>query len=117
MPQQDFTNYINNWIGQKYDGDNFPKGYEFQCTDWPAKFVLDWIGQNPLGMRISGGAKDWFEDFGGSGARPEWNPQKIGNSSDGFPMAGDIVIWGSNLGAGFGHVAVSNFNDNPNVLK
>ncbi len=32
-------------------------------------------------------------------------------------MAGDIVVWGSNLGAGYGHVAVSDFNDNPNVVN
>lgn len=118
MSQQNFTNYINSWIGKTYDGDNFPRGFEIQCTDWPPKFIMDFGGlESPFGMRISGGAKDWFEDFGRSGARPQWGPIKIANTPSGFPMAGDIVVWGSNLGAGYGHVAVSDFNDNPNVVN
>jgi len=118
MSKQDFTNYINSWIGKGYDGDNFPKGFEIQCTDWPPKFIMDFAGlESPFGMRISGGAKDWFEDFGRSGARPQWGPEKIANTPSGFPMAGDIVVWGSNLGSGYGHVAVADFNDNPNVVN
>jgi hypothetical protein len=68
-------------------------------------------------MRKSGGAKDWYEDFGNSGAKSEWQPQRIANSSTDYPMAGDIVVLGGQYGFGYGHVYVADFNDNPNVIN
>jgi len=113
-----FTNFIGPYIGTKYDIDSFPKGIIYQCTDWAARFVESFAGLGkPNIMLASGGAKDWFEDFGRSGAKMEWNPQKITNQPNNYPDAGDIVVWKGTTGNIYGHVAVADFGSTVNELK
>jgi CHAP domain/Bacterial pre-peptidase C-terminal domain/PA14 domain len=113
-----FNDFINQYIGSKYDIDDVPAGIVYQCTDWAARFVESFgeLGK-PNIMRRSEGAKDWFEDFGNSGAKMEWNPQKINNAENNYPEAGDIVVWNSNMGSGYGHVAIADFGSTVRELR
>ena len=97
---------INQYLGSRVDGDGYPVGAEYQCTDWVARFIKETTGLNTTGMRISGGAKDIFQDWPNSFVRREWNTQAIANSVNNFPQPGDIVAWNGNMGGGFGHTAV-----------
>ena len=113
-----FNNFINSYVGGRTDIDGFPNGYIYQCTDWAARFVADFAGLGlPNTMQVSGGAKDWFEDFGRSGAKMFWNPQRIYNQVDNYPDAGDIVVWNSNFGQGYGHVTVADFGSTLSSLN
>lgn len=97
---------LNKFIGSAVDGDGYPVGAKYQCTDWVARFVKEAFDKNTTRMRVSGGAKDIFLDWPNSFVLPEWNTERIYNAPDNFPLQGDIIVWNSNMGGGYGHTAV-----------
>lgn len=88
---------LNDFV-KKYDGKcvDWDSHYGFQCVDLYRQYVKEVLDlpQTPPVV----GAKDiWTSDL--------TNFEKITNTPDGFPLPGDVMIWGAKYGP-FGHVAI-----------
>lgn len=87
-----FDDFINIWNGKPCDVDGY---YGYQCMDLAHRYAIDCVGKD---VPAVGGAKD------------EWNLEidgyeKIANSPTNVPAKGDIMIWGTGVGA-YGHIAI-----------
>lgn len=92
--KQEAIKWINNSIGKQYDFDGY---FGFQCVDYSNAY---W--NYVTGGRLAGeGAKDlpFWNDFKGVATVYKNTPSFLA-------QAGDIVVWGSTFGNGFGHTAV-----------
>jgi len=87
------TTFIARWYNRFADWDGV---YGSQCFDliqfWSAELQGGWIP----GLL----AKDIMDQF-----LP--NYEKIWNSPDNIPQAGDIVVWGGGINGGLGHTAIA----------
>ncbi|UTH13285.1 CHAP domain-containing protein [Macrococcus equipercicus] len=92
--KQEALDWITQSIGRKYDFDGY---YGFQCFDYANAYYNYVTG----GTLHGDGAKDipFSNDFTGLATVYK-------NDADFVAEPGDIVVWGSQLGNGFGHVAV-----------
>ena len=98
-----FDDFIWKWydVGCDFDG-----AYGFQCVDLYRQYCKEVLSvtQSPA---ISGAAKIWdtidTNIF-----------QKIPNTPTGVPQKGDIMIWNTKMGGGYGHVGIVR---NADVLK
>lgn len=85
--------FVDKYNGKKVDWDG---NYGPQCFD-----LFQYYNQEVVGGSF----------VGGSGAKDIWNTypkdlyEKIPNTPEGVPQAGDVMIWGSGYGQ-YGHVAI-----------
>lgn len=93
MTKKEFLKWLNNAQGHQYDMDNYAG---FQCVDFANAGWQKLYGYNLAGE----GAKDI----------PTWNnfsgkATVYKNTESFLAQPGDLVIWGSQMGNGYGHVA------------
>lgn len=93
----------NNGIGVDVDGK-----FGFQCVDLARAYVRD-VLRLPQFPPVEG-AKDIWQVF-----QTDLYEQ-IENTIEAVPVAGDLLIWGSGLGA-YGHVAIFLFGDNRRFIS
>lgn len=92
-----YQEFVNQWNGKGCDFDNY---YGFQCMDLAHKYCVDVVGKD---FAPAPAAKDvWNQNIDGY--------DKIPNSPTGVPQKGDVVIWGTAIGA-YGHIAVFDHGD------
>lgn len=96
LTRSEFLSVLNKSVGKQYDMDGFAA---FQCVDY-ANF--GW-GKLFPGSHLAGkGAKDIpstkWNDFTGKATVYKNTPNFL-------PQPGDLVVWGSQMGNGWGHVA------------
>ena len=100
MSIQDF---FDKWNGKGVDADGY---YGFQCMDLAHQFAQDVNNRDFPGEPA---AKDvWDHDTPGY--------DKITNTPDGVPQRGDIIIWGTAIGA-YGHIAVFDHGDSNSFVS
>jgi N-acetylmuramoyl-L-alanine amidase len=84
--------FIAKWNGKGIDVDDY---YGFQCFDLAHRYAIDCVGIDIPGKPA---AKDlWDCEIDGY--------DKIANSPTNVPSKGDVIIWGTAIGA-YGHVAI-----------
>jgi hypothetical protein len=88
------TQFVDKWNGKVCDYDGF---YGGQCVDLYRMYVQEVLGC-PQGPGVLG-AKDIWDSY-----LTEYY-DRIPNTPDGFPLPGDIMIWGPRYGT-YGHVAI-----------
>jgi chaperonin cofactor prefoldin len=86
--------FITKYKGKGIDWDGH---YGFQCVDLYRQYVQE-VLEFPQSPGVTG-AKDIWDSY-----LPEYY-DRISNTPEGVPQAGDIMIWGSSYGK-YGHVAV-----------
>jgi len=86
--------FIDKYDGKKIDYDGY---YGTQCMDVYRQYVKE-VLNIPQSPPVSG-AKDVWDTY-----LPEYY-ERIPNTSTGVPRAGDIMIWGEEVGP-FGHIAI-----------
>ena len=96
--------FIQKWQGNGYQENS---NFGYQCVAAAKIYIYDCWGIQPTVVRNDGGAKNVYFDFpnsmiGGRGDIVELIP----NTPDGVPNAGDVIIWGANMGGGYGHIAI-----------
>lgn len=86
--------FVENWI-EKRKSYIFKNGY--QCVDVAKLFNEEvlWVNYGSIGH-----AKDYFNNL------PSTSFEKIRSNGSNRPIRGDIVIWGSSWGRGYGHIAI-----------
>jgi hypothetical protein len=84
--------FFNKWNGKGIDFDHY---YGFQCMDLAHQYAVE---VNNCDIPSAPAAKDVWDK-----ACPGYD--KIKNTPTGVPQLGDIVIWGTAIGA-YGHIAV-----------
>lgn len=90
MTVQDF---VNTYTGKAVD---FDGAFGAQCVDLIQFYNRDVVG----GARLTGNAKDIF---GQDSANYAW----IKNTVSGIPPVGSLVVYGSEVGGGYGDVCIS----------
>lgn len=87
---------LNEFV-QRYNGKGIDEdgGYGFQCVDLVNQYVRDVLGLK----RWAGNAVDKWENY------PKKDYDRITNTPQNAPQAGDIIIWGKQVGE-YGHIAV-----------
>ena len=100
MTLQEFVNKYNNQSNIGNTPDN--KG---ECVG----LVMVWVSS--IGSaHVWGHAKDLFTNAG-------VGYEKIKNADDLFVQGGDIVVWNSNMGGGYGHTAVATGKNNGDAFE
>lgn len=87
--------FINQYNGKAWDFDGY---YGIQCVDL-AQYYAKWLGY----PKFTGNAIDIWNQAG-------TNYERIFNTPSYVPKAGDIIIWNTQFGNGYGHVAIANGN-------
>lgn len=87
--------FVDKYLGKKVDWDNF---YGGQCVDLYRQYVHEVLGY-PQSPPVRGAANIWD-------TVDTKYYEKINNDPDAVPEPGDIVIWNTNAGGGYGHVAI-----------
>lgn len=82
----------NNGRYHDYDG-----AYGAQCVDLYNFYVTGFAGANPMQSRVTG-AKDIWNNYDSRALTRVQANQR--------PQQGDIVVWGSSWGGGYGHVGI-----------
>lgn len=88
------TDFVSKWNGKGIDFDGYAG---FQCQDLFRQYVQEVLGF-PQSPGVVGAKDNWdvyLQDY----------YDRISNTPDGFPLPGDIMIWGAKYGP-YGHVAV-----------
>lgn len=90
-----FKTFVDTYSGTSHNVDGYAGA---QCWDGYA-FYMQWLGYPYANCTATGGAKDIWNQRASNGML---------NSCDvvSSPQDGDIAIWGSNMGGGYGHVAM-----------
>lgn len=89
--------FFDKWNNKGIDFDGY---YGFQCMDLAHQYAVEVVG---IDIHPAPAAKDvWNETIDGY--------DKIENTPEGVPTRGDIVIWGTGVGA-YGHIAVFDHGD------
>lgn len=90
-----FKSFVDTYNGTSHNVDGYAGA---QCWDGYA-FYMQWLGYPYANCTATGGAKDIWNQRASNGML---------NSCDvvSSPQDGDIAIWGSNMGGGYGHVAM-----------
>ena len=92
-----FEDFKNKYNGKGIDYDGY---YGFQCMDLAHQYATEVVGHD---FAPAPAAKDvWNQNIDGY--------DKIANSPTGVPQKGDIVIWGTAIGA-YGHIAIFDNGD------
>jgi len=77
-------------------GIDFDHAYGYQCMDLAEEYNQDVIGA----PRLGGNAIDVWTNFPAN-----WYT-RIENTPWNFPNEGDLILWNTNVGNGYGHIAV-----------
>lgn len=94
------SEFVIKWLGKKADWDGH---YDGQCVDLFRYYVDEVLGfPQPKGV---GGAKDFWLNYDTDPNLKNYY-EKITNTPTGVPTAGDVMIWNSKAGGGFGHVSI-----------
>lgn len=88
------SEFVSKYKGKLVDFDN---AYGGQCVDLYRQYVKEVLGL-PQTPTVAGAKDIW------NGATNGFD--KIANTPDGFPLPGDVMIWGSKYGP-YGHVAIA----------
>lgn len=88
--------FVKKYDGKQVEYHSFGSGAENQCTDLCNQFIKEVLNLTPI---IGTHAKDFLTRAGN-----EFD--KIKNTPTGVPNKGDIVVWGSPAGGGYGHVGI-----------
>lgn len=87
-----FDQLISTWSGRLCDVDGFFGG---QCMDLAHRYAIDCVGKD---LPAKPAAKDlWNVTIDGY--------DKVKNTPEAVPQKGDIIIWGTEVGA-YGHIAI-----------
>lgn len=98
--------FIEKYKGKKIDWDN---AYAGQCVDLFRQYCHEVLGiKQPAGVV---GAADFWANYSSDSVLNS-NFEKIENTKEFVPVAGDVVIWNKNAGGGFGHIAVVSSHNN-----
>jgi len=90
-------NFINKWDGKACDWDKY---FGYQCVDLAHQYAVE---VNERDIPNAPAAKDlWKKDIPGY--------TKIANTPTNVPQQGDIIIWGTEVGA-YGHIAIFDHGD------
>jgi len=111
---QPLNNFVDSWVDKNYDGDGYPLGAKYQCTDWVNYLITQFRGTAagyPGAAAKNAFTDIWARQVGGTLIR---NSTTDPNS---YPQPGDVVVWNSNMGGGYGHVAIADVGSNANTLK
>lgn len=86
----------------KYTGSRagVPWGYTGQCVSLVQRYLNECLG---FDMHPRGNAKDWVNTLINEG---------IAQKVNGTPQRGDIIVYGSSYGGGYGHVGIAVGNGN-----
>lgn len=86
----------------KYTGSRVgvPWGYIGQCVSLVQRYLNECLGYD---MHPRGNAKEWVSTLKNEG---------IAQSVSGTPQRGDIIVYGSSYGGGYGHVGIAVGNGN-----
>ena len=88
-----FQNFLNQYNGKYVDFDGV---YGAQCFDLVNRWSTA-LGYRPFGGLYAYGIFD----------QPQGNYSQIRNTPDAVPQAGDIIVWNSRYGGGYGHTAIA----------
>lgn len=88
-----FQNFLNTYNNKYVDFDGV---YGAQCFDLVNKWSTT-LGYRPFGGLYAYGIFD----------QPQGNYSQIRNTPDAVPQAGDIIVWNSRYGGGYGHTAIA----------
>lgn len=88
-----FQNFLNQYNGKYVDFDGV---YGAQCFDLVNRWSTA-LGYRPFGGLYAYGIFD----------QPQGNYSQIRNTPDAVPKAGDIIVWNSRYGGGYGHTAIA----------
>lgn len=92
--------FIEKYVGKKVDWDG---AYGGQCVDLFRQYVHDVLElSQPKGVV---GAADFWSNYESDPILNQ-NFEKIPNTPDFIPEAGDVVLWTRRAGDGYGHVAI-----------
>ena len=101
-----FEEFTAKWNGKLLDYDGAFGG---QCVDVYRQYCKE-VFAVPQSPPVVGAADIWesylSEYF-----------ERIGNTPDGVPVKGDIIIWSKFAGGGFGHVAIFSSGDTNNFVS
>jgi len=101
-----FEEFTAKWNGKLLDYDGAFGG---QCVDVYRQYCKE-VFAVPQSPPVVGAADIWesylSEYF-----------ERIGNTPDGVPVKGDIIIWSKFAGGGFGHVAIFSSGDTNNFIS
>ena len=93
--------FANKWVGKKPDYDN---AYGSQCVDLFRYYVQSLGRKQPSSMALGGGARSLWQSPKNYKEMQNAGFKAVNKDSNG--VKGDIAVFGSGLGAGFGHVGV-----------
>lgn len=101
-----YSEFINTYDGKSFDYDGVSG---IQCVDL-IKMYLDKV----FGIKAGawGNAKDYYENFDNLSLKNSFT--RIKNTSTFIPQKGDIVVWSSELGNTYGHIAIATGEGNTN---
>lgn len=92
--------FRSRWLGKKADWDG---AYGGQCVDLFRFYVHEVLNQpQPKGVT---GAADFWTNYP---TDPNLNKyfDRIANTPNGIPQAGDVMVWNKNAGGGYGHISI-----------
>ena len=92
--------FVNKWHGKKveaYDPSNYA-----QCTD----LVLEWIKEQGHGDLIPLGILHAYEIWTKTPSKVLTHYNKVANTLEAIPRAGDIIVWGKSYNGTSGHTAI-----------
>ena len=94
-----YDEFINAYLGKGFDYDGVAG---VQCVDL-IKMYLDKVFNIKAGTW--GNAKDYYENFDKLPLKDSFT--RIANTPEFVPQKGDIVVWGTDLGNKYGHIAIA----------
>lgn len=97
MTYQEFVNKYNG-VGTDYDG-----VAGVQCVDLIKLYLNKVFGLNPGAW---GNAYEYYANWTAYTTELQKNFNRIANTPDFIPIKGDIMVWNTNVGGGYGHVAI-----------
>lgn len=95
-----FDEFIGKWNTRGIDFDNY---YGNQCMDLMHQYCSEVLGITDGRVLAAGYAKDVYLHFNNMFGREKFD--QIANTATGVPSKGDIIFWGTKIGAA-GHVAI-----------
>lgn len=84
--------FVEKYKGQRVD---VPWGYKGQCVSLVQRYLNECLGYD---LHPRGNAKDWVNTLINEG---------IAYQVSGTAQRGDIIVYGSNYGGGYGHIAIA----------
>lgn len=97
--------FFTKYQGKHWDFDGL---YGNQCVDLVNFYQRDVIQGAWIGTPITGGARDWYENYPNSKAAQDSyiRIKNDVNDPNQLPQKGDVIIWNRNVGGGYGHIAI-----------